>query len=198
MRVWVERPGLREVALDQTPEPSPGHSSTPPSPSCARHVPAERLRAVKLAWDGAVVQVALEHTPQPATDHGFGSCIRRISTSRITLRRARIRFAEVRRFSWNHSFDNTDGGEPGKIERRRLCKPLLGALEPRSDQTAARASCPHSASARTGQAASSYPQRIGQRRSCSRTRGRCRRRIERLSRPLLQGGSQQCAHRSKT
>ena len=71
----MEHPSPREVALDQTPELGLRHSSTLTSPPermqpRPRHVLAERIQAVSTARYGVVVEVALDHTLQPTSDHG--------------------------------------------------------------------------------------------------------------------------------
>ena len=65
----MEHPSPREVAFDQTPELGPGHSSTLAHIATPKHVLAERVQGVNIARYGVVVEVALDHAPQPATNH---------------------------------------------------------------------------------------------------------------------------------
>lgn len=75
MRGGVEYPSPRKVAINQHCEPGPGHPSTLTSPSKRMqprpgHILAEGVQAVNIARYGVVVEVALNHAPQPAADHG--------------------------------------------------------------------------------------------------------------------------------
>ncbi len=131
----MEHPSPREVALDQTPELGPRHSSTLPSPSermqpRPRHVLAERVQAVNIARYGVVVEVALDHAPQPTTDHedrlvhaSHQRLANRLEAGTHLLRRGQsLQLEPAVRPGLP-----TDVSEPEEVERWRLCKPLLGA-----------------------------------------------------------------------
>src|SRR5262252_7605470 len=63
-----------DESRDEAREPLPGHPVTPTSPSQRVQpgpidLPAERIESVAVARNGVVVQIPLEYSPQPRTDH---------------------------------------------------------------------------------------------------------------------------------
>lgn len=94
------------------------------------HVLAERVKAVTITRYGVVVEIALDHAPQPTTHHGdrfvhtsHQRLANRLEEGTNSLRRGQsLQLEPAVRPGLPSAVS-----DPEEVKRWRLCKPLLGA-----------------------------------------------------------------------